>query len=759
MSFLKTVFPLSLLLCLVACGGSTKSGDFTLTATPSTLALTIGSSTQLTVSATATGGLPAPITLTLSNLPAGVSASPASLSLTPGTPATLTLTTTAAALPATNTITLTGTSRSLTHTASVTLSVTAAPPPPSPPPAPPPPPPSPTPDFSLSLSPNTETIVAGSTGTPVAVTATAANGFTGNITVTLSGLPTGVTAAPATLMLVPSTPQTLTLTAVATAPAATGTATLTATSGTLSHTAVLALTITAAPPPVPTGQDVTTYHYRNSRDGLNAAETTLTLANVNAASFGLRGLYPVDGRVDAQPLYISGLTLPSGAHNVLYVATEHDSLYALDAATGAQLWKTSLLGAGESTSDNHNCGQITPEIGITSTPVIDRSHGPHGAIFLVAMTKDAANAYHQRLHALDLVTGAELPASPTEITATYPGTGAASQNGIVPFDPAQYAERAGLLLLNGAIYTTWTSHCDDPPYTGWVMGFSENTLAQTTVLNLTPNGSDGSVWMSGYGLAADATGNIYFLDANGTLDPGFAPNGFPSQNDFGNAMMKLSTTGGLAVADFFEPYNTVQESGADIDLGSGGAMLLPDLTDASGATRHLVIGAGKDHNIYLGDRDNLGKFNAAGNTNLYQELPNALPGGAWSGPAYFNNTVFYAGVGDTLKAYTLTNARLGAAPASQSAVAFPYPGATPAVSANGTANAIVWALESPTNGPAVLHAFDATDLTQELYNSSQAPNNRDAFGIGNKFLTPMIVNGQVFVGTPNSVAVFGLLSP
>jgi hypothetical protein len=373
------------------------------------------------------------------------------------------------------------------------------------------------------------------------------------------------------------------------------------------------------------------------------------------------------------------------------------------------------------------------------------------------MTKDASGGYHQRLHALDLTTGAELAGSPTEITATYPGTGENSSGGSVIFAPGQYAERVGLLLLNGTIYLAWTSHCDVPPYTGWVMGYSEATLKQTTVLNLTPNGSEGSIWMSGYGMAADSSGNIYLLDANGTFDTAFDGNGFPSQGDYGNAMLKLSTTGGLAVADYFEPDNTAAESTEDVDLGSGGAMLLPDVTDNAGKVHHLLVGAGKDQNIYVGDRDNLGKFMPGNNGNLYQVLPNALPNGAWSGPAYFNNTVFYAGVGDVLRAFPIANGLLSATASSQSATSFAYPGSTPSVSANGMQNGIVWAVESGTSSQAVLHAYDATNLAHELYNSNQATNGRDAFGLGNKFITPMVSNGRVYVGTPSGVAVFGLL--
>jgi hypothetical protein len=347
-----------------------------------------------------------------------------------------------------------------------------------------------------------------------------------------------------------------------------------------------------------------------------------------------------------------------------------------------------------------------------------------------------------------------------EITGSYPGTGAGEKNGVVPFTSGQYAERAGLLLLNGTIYLAWTSHCDYAPYTGWVMAYSESTLQQTAILNLTPNGSDGAIWMAGNGLAADANGNIYFLDANGTLDSSFDSNGFPAHQDYGNAMMKLTTTGGnLAVADFFEPYNSIAESSGDIDMGSGGAMLLPDMRDSVGGTRHLIVGAGKDRNIFVGDRDNLGKFNqkTADNSNLYQDLPNALANGAWSSPTYFNDTVYYAGQNDTLKAFPITQAKLATTPSSQSAVVFPYPGSTPSVSANGTLNGIVWAVESNQGQLNVLHAYDATNLSRELYNSNQAAGGRDNFGNGNKFIAPVIVNGKVFVGTPTGVAEFGLL--
>ena len=620
-------------------------------------------------------------------------------------------------------------------------------------------------DFSLSVTPGTQSLMTGgsSSGSQVTLLATAINGFTGTITVNASGLPNGVTPSPTTLTLQPGASQGISLVPGASAMPAMSTVTFTGTSGTLTHTATLGLTLASSTTASATGPDVTTYHYDNTRQGLNAQETALTLANVNSTTFGLLGTYPVDGKVDAQPLYVGGLTLQTGTSthkvNVVYVATENDSVYALDVSTGAQEWKTSVLAAGEVASDSRGCNQITPTIGITSTPIIDRTYGANGAIFVVGMSKDATGAYHQRLHALDLTTGVELTGSPTEITATYPGNGVSSQGGNVIFIPGQYVSRPGMLLLNGTIYTSWGSHCDIAPYTGWVLGYNEQTLKQSTVLNVTPNGSDGAIWMSGYAPAADSSGYIYLLDGNGTLDLGFNANGFPSQNDFGNAMLKINTAGGLAVSDYFEPYNTIAESASDMDLGAGGAMLLPDVTDSAGAVHHLLVGGGKDTNIYVGNRDNLGKANLSANTNanVYQELPNALPNGAWSGPAYFNNTVYYAGVDDNLKAYSITNAKLGTAPSSESATSFPYPGSTPTVSSNGTQNAIVWAGETAANAPAVLRAYDATNLAHELYDSNQAANGRDAFGIGNKFITPVVTNGYVIMGTTNAVAVFGIL--
>jgi hypothetical protein len=509
------------------------------------------------------------------------------------------------------------------------------------------------------------------------------------------------------------------------------------------------LTVNAA---APATTDVLTYHNDVARTGQNLTETTLTPGSVNAANFGKLGFYPVDGRVDAEPLYAANVAVPgNGTHNLLIVPTEHGSVYAFDADSGATIWQVSTLKSGETSSDDRGCQDSAPEIGVTSTPVIDRTSGPSGAVFVVAMSK-SSSTYHQRLHALDLALGTELVGGPVDIQATYPGTGDNSHNGSVVFDPGQYTERSALLLLNGVIYTGWASHCDIRPYTGWIMGYDESTLAQTSVLNVTPNGNEGAIWMAGAGLAADSSGNIYFLDANGDFDTNMNASGFPGNGDYGNAFMKLSTSGGLAVADYYEMENEASENGSDTDLGSGGALLLPDLSDGAGHTLHLAVGAGKDDDLYVVNRDSMGKFNS--NINIYQELPGALPGGVWSTPAYFSNTVYYGSVGSPIQAFTITNAKLSTTATAKTANSFGYPGATPSISANGTSNGIVWAVEN--SSPAVLHAYNAANLN-ELYNSNQASGGRDHFGAGNKFITPMIANGKVFVGTPNGVAVFGLL--
>ena len=494
---------------------------------------------------------------------------------------------------------------------------------------------------------------------------------------------------------------------------------------------------------------VLTYHNDNSRTGQNLQESILTPSNVSSSNFGLLGSLSVQGLVDGQPLYVPNVNISGSLHNVVYVVTEHDMVYAFDADTLAQLWSVSVMPSGETTSDDRGCDAVTPEIGITATPVIDLHAGSHGTMYLVAATKDASGVYHERIHAIDLTNGSE-STGPTEIRAT---------SGSLTFDPAQYLERTSLLLLNGVVYISFASHCDNPPWNGWVMGYDQTSLQQASVFQMTPNGSNGAIWMSGGGLAADSSGNIYFLDGNGTFDTTLNASGFPINGDFGNSFMKLSTASGtLTAADYFAMSNVVAENAGDLDLGSGGAILLPDLKDSTGKTWQLAVGAGKDLNIYVVDRTSMGKFNASTN-NIYQEIPagtGLISGtdGVFSTPAYFNNTIYYAAVGDTLKAFSISNAKLVAPAGSQSAITYGYPGATPSVSASGTGGGIVWAVQ---NGiPGVLHAYAAGNMASELYNSSQA-GTRDQFQ-NSKFNAPMIANGRVFINGTAGVAVFGLLA-
>jgi hypothetical protein len=520
---------------------------------------------------------------------------------------------------------------------------------------------------------------------------------------------------------------------------------------------------------------VLTFHNDVARTAQNLNETILTTANVNAGAFGLIGTITVDGLVDAEPLYVGGMTINGATHNVVFIATENDSVYAFDADTFTKLWQNQLLSAtnpAETASDNRGCDQVIPIIGVTSTPVIDLNAGPNGTIFAVAMSKTSGGTYHQRIHALDLTTGVDRMAA-TDIQATFSGTGTGSAGGVQTFNPASYEERAALLLLNGTIYTTWTSHCDATPYNSWVLGFNESNLSRNTILDMTANGAsqaghggqEGGIWMAGAGPAADSSGNIYLLIGNGTFDTTLNGSNFPNMCDFGNSFMKLSTaatncTGtALGVADYFTMHNaccgTTSESYQDTDLGSGGVVVLPDL-QSGGTTFHLAVGAGKDGNLYVVNRDNMGKFNVNNDNAIYQELGGALSGGVWSTPAYFNNTVYYGPVDNNLLAFSIANAQLSSTPL-QSSNSFGYPGTMPSISANGTANGIVWALD--TGSPGTLFAYNAATMAQLFSGTFTATASA-------KFATPMIANGKVYAGTGptgagngGSVAVFGLLNP
>ena len=499
--------------------------------------------------------------------------------------------------------------------------------------------------------------------------------------------------------------------------------------------------------------DVVTHHYDAARTGTNSHETTLTTSNVNSTTFGKVAEFVVDGQIDGQILFLNQVVIPgAGNKNVLYFATENDSVYAVDAdsisgAAATVLWKTRALPAGEvplSPSDA-GCGYVNP-VGIMSTPVIDRSRN---AIYVVASSKDSGGNVFHRLHALNLTTGAELFGGPTNITATFPGTGGNSNGTTVTFLTKAQQERAALLETGGTIYTAWSGYDGDcGNYSAWVISFSADSLAQTGAIDLVPSTGGAGIWLGGGGLAADAAGNVYFPTGNafGGNTPGI-------KNDYGDTFVKLSAGAPLRVTDYFAPSNAIDDDNRDADFGSAAALLLPDLVDSGSVTRHLAVVAGKDGTMYVVDRDNMGRYSALAN-NVYQEF--ASDGhDNFSSPIYFNNSVYIGPSGLPLRAFSVSQAKLSGAPASQSAFVFGTNGTVPSASANGSTNGIIWALDRETRN---LHAYDATDLTKLLYSSGQAAGGRDNFSnVGGHFITPMVANGRVYFGTGSTVTVFGLL--
>jgi uncharacterized protein (TIGR03437 family) len=486
---------------------------------------------------------------------------------------------------------------------------------------------------------------------------------------------------------------------------------------------------------------VLTYHNDVARTGQNLNETILTPSRVSSGQFGQLFSYAVDGQVYAQPLYMPGVNIPGkGVYNVVFVATEHDSVFAFDADHNAAtpLWHVSFINPSDGVttvpSESLVCYVITPEIGITGTPVIDPATG---TLYVVAMTLEQfGQTYVQRLHALDLATGAERPGSPVEIEASVPGTG--DGNTTVRFRPALYKERTGLLLLGGVVYTAWSSHCDAGNYHGWVIGYDSKTLQRVAAFTATPNWDAGSFWQGGAAPAADSAGNIYVVSGNGTFDVE------RGGSDLGQSIIKLSTASGLSAADYFTPFNADLLSQQDTDLGSSGALLLPDAAGTP-AHPHLLVSGSKEGRIYLLDRENMGHFHSGSDSQIVQSLPAAV-GQVFGTPVYFNNTVYFAAKNDAVKAFSITNGLLSEKPVSHSLGPFPYLGSVPSISANGSTNGILWTVDTSVQ----LHAYDAADLANELYHAS--------VGSYVKFSTPTIANGKVYVGTQNSLVVFGLLN-
>ncbi len=527
------------------------------------------------------------------------------------------------------------------------------------------------------------------------------------------------------------------------------------------------LTLEELEPRLAAAVDVLTYHNDLARTGANLAETTLAPSNVNSTQFGKLFSYPVDGQVYAQPLFVSDVQLPDGSvHNIVYVATEHDSVYAVDAddPTVGLIWQQTFINpkAGITTVPAQDTGtdDITPEIGITGTPVIDRDSQ---TLYVVAKAKEIRGRgvahYVQRLHALDLATGAEKFGGPALIADTkfdgtnykyhvgpvVAGTGDGSVRGRVHFNALREHQRSALTLVNGVVYVGWASHGDNGPYHGWLIGYDASTLAPVTVFNTTANGSEAGIWMSGEAPAVDDAGNLYLATGNGTFDP--------SSSAYGDSVLKLSTDGGLAVADSFTPWNQDTLSRNDTDLGSGGVLLLPPQPGDHPLT---LIQAGKGGSIYQLDQTDLGGYQRCGPTcdDVVAATPARTVGPALDTPALFNDLIYYVGLGDTMKAFQLSDGVLLPNAVSRSTTTYGFRGATPSVSANGTTHGIVWAVRL---SPSTLFAYDATNLSRILYNSDQV-SSRDSLGTAIKFSVPTVTDGHVYVGTDNNLVVYGLLA-
>jgi hypothetical protein len=532
-------------------------------------------------------------------------------------------------------------------------------------------------------------------------------------------------------------------------------------------------------------QGVTTHMNGNSRQGANEQEYALATSGptaVNSTNFGKLFSCAVDAAVYAQPLWVANVSIGGVSHNVVYAATQHDTLYAFDADASpcTILWQTgsngvaSLLPSGQTwvSSSNTGCSDLQPDIGIVGTPAIDLNSN---TIYLVTKSKTTSGTvtYHQRLHALSLATGSEKLSGPVEISASVSGNGNGSSGGVLNFDPLIQSQRPALLLEGGHVVIAWASHCDVGAYHGWLMSYSAATLAQEAVLNLSPNGTLAGIWMSGGGPAVDSGGNIYFATGNGTFDAnsGSAPN-----NDYGDSIVKVGPPSGgtFPVLSYFTPFNQLSLEATDTDQGSGGLLLLPPVT-VSSVTKNYLVQTGKDANIYLADQSSLGGFNSSSNSGVAQELKGNLSGGVWGSPGYWNGSIYYGAASDgssssdPMRAFPFNSGGTGLISSASSTTSatkiFGFSGPTPSVSAVGTSNGIVWGLDNAqwntwcadSSSCQALYAYDATNLNMMLYNSNQASGGRDLDGGAVKFTVATVANGKVYVGNQNSVTVYGLL--
>jgi len=632
----------------------------------------------------------------------------------------------------------------------------------------------------------TAAAVADGTKTATAAITVASSGGSVTITPTRGGLTLGqtmnftATTTPAggsvtwTASSGTITPTPGTNTATYLAPTSPGKVTITATDGLQIATATIGVTDLAG---------MTTYHNDLSRDGVNSQEYALDATNVTTATFGKLFSCAADGAIYAQPLWMANVTIGGAAHNVIVAATAHDSVYVYDADANpcVTYWHANLLDtahggtAGETSVPSgitgflvgFGGGDITPETGVIGTPVIDAGTG---TIYVVSKSVIASGpTFFQRIHALDLTTGSEKLGGPVLISASVSGTGDDSSGGNVAFNPKTALQRPGLALVNGVVYVSWASHEDADPYHGWVIGYNQSTLTQVAVYNDTPNGARGGIWMSGGAPAADQLNNLYLITGNGTYDGTTA---------FGDTFLKLGTGSGLTVADWFTPANQATLEAVDSDFGSGGAAMLVDQT--AGPLMHLAIGGGKEGNLFLVNRDSMGK----NNTTTDQVVQKFFAGRIYATPAFWQNNLYLAGIGP-MQQFTFDPATglFNVAAASVSGNSFAGRGATPSISAQGATNGIVWATDSSNfgasmnnmnqaraAGPAVLHAYSAAGLATELWNSSQAAGGRDTAGDAVKFTVPTVANGKVYIGTrgnddtqtqnpttPGEIDVYGLL--
>jgi hypothetical protein len=759
------------MLALSGCGGGgggiVSQPSFTLSAGPANANVGQGGIATSTITVIGLNGFSGSVALSASGLPSGVTASFTPSSTTTTSILTLTAATTAAT--GTTAVTVTGTSGSLAPTTPVNLTVAA-------------------PSVTVTLSPVRAAVAATSQLQQFTPTVT---GNMGNASVNWSvdaiagGNATVGTISANGLYAPPATPGSHTVIATSVALA------------TSSASASVAVTDLAG---------VFTYHNDLSRTGANTQEYALNSSMVGSGTFGKLFSCAVDGAVYAQPLWVPGLAIGGGTHNVLFVATQHDSLYAFDADASPCLtyWQAQLLdtlhgGTANETpiiwNDVGNCfGDIYPEVGVTGTPVIDPVTG---TIYLVSSSEvgsDGGNcsyapgSYFRRLHALDLATGSEKFNGPVSISASVPGVGDGGST--VDFDPQKHHQRSGLALAGGTVYVPWSAHEDATPYHGWMMGYSAADLSQAPrVFNTTPNGGLGGIWAGGAAPAADATGDIYISTGNGIFDANSTTVPF---NDYGDSILRLHPSSGatsngvdLTLAGWFTPYNQNDISNADADVGSGGVVLLPDQTVGP---PHLLVQIGKSQPapvnqgiVFLIDRDNMGQFNPADNSQIVQSFPVPCCG-LWGAPALWQNGLYFAGAYDNLRVFSFdpSTGLFNTSSASQSTNVFNFPDATPSISSQGASSGIVWAIDaglygyaspnaaggincyvSPVpaacTGPAVLHAYSASNLATEYWNSAQAADQRDQAGNAVKFVPPTIANGKVYVGTRTEVDVYGLL--